>query len=778
MPSLRSIPFAIAVCALFVACDARQAADDGGAAALTRNLALARAVEIHVDDESAAEPMRRLAALERARTGRDVRVLVRAVGDPDLPRIVVGTSRPGPAATLAVRAGVTLRGEDGAFRVADLDHEAPEDAACFTYADPDRRGLPITVWLGNDLARLLPQVESASPRARPSFRTWRGGDLVLRGELRLDGSMSPRRVDRVGIARLAVRGLAVAAPDSDGFRVEVAPGVPPEVADRVRADLERARERANAWAGGALPRVSVRLVAAVEDLRLGGESDALGRWNRARPAADMLVLAGVDDGGAAAVRAGLRARLGPAVVPWIEEGASVAAARSWWGRDLERWLARLAIGGSVPSVATIVDPRSDARISRHVLEPARALLFDHLLAERGPEHTRALWTGTRALDVDAALEASFTSALDARVAPFRAEVAHRAGQRRAAVLAAPPAAGVVMAESESDPRSGFGSGRAQASLAAARAIGARAVSLDVDFAGARIDDGWPVARDLAPTSGDLALFATATVARHHGMRVTFATNVLASDAGSYAGTWTPSFREDWAAAFEEHARAVEHAALLAGLSSVDWLSIGSSLFALSDADPDARRARPEEIAWRRDGWNRVIGAARGAFPGGVTYTAGDALEAERIGFWGDLDAIGLQLDPRVERVSPQPRVDLERRLRAALESVAGIAERTGRPVLLARATFARVLDRDARAEDAWTSAQIDAYSAAIRAAVDEGLDVRGAWLERVGTDPRDRGANARDPLLDLEGDASLPAFFAGADAWVREGSRAGERSPR
>ncbi|MCY2961175.1 MAG: hypothetical protein NTY35_13525 [Planctomycetota bacterium] len=765
---------------LLAACDARQPVAQGGAAALVRNLAHARVVEIHVAEESAAEPLRRLAALERARSGRDVRVLVGAPGDPAAARIVVGTPRSGVAATLAARAGLAIpAGGAVGFRVGDLDHGGPEDAARATFEDPDRPGLPVTVWLGNDLARLVPQIEDAIPRAKPAFATWRGGDPALAGTLWPTGGVVPRDLQRLGIARAALRRPSDTIVESDGFRVEVAADLEAEVSARVLRDLGAARERASAWAGDPLPGVAVKLLTAVEDLRLGGEDQSLGRWNRARPAADMLVLAGVTDGGAAAVRAGLRAALGPAVVPWIEQGASVAAARSWWGRDLDRWWARLVLAGIVPRAAVLVDPASDARVSVHVLAPARAVLFEHLRSVRGDEFVRAVWCGTRALVVDDELEDSFAAAAHERAQPFRAEVAGRGTQKRESVLAAPPLAGCAFVESDPDPRSGYGSRKALAVLDSLRGRGARSIALDAAFVESRVAEGWRVPRPLAALSGDVALFATASAANSAGLRVALFPDVLASDAGTYSGSWPRDLEADWAAYFERHARAIEHAGLLASLCGADWLGVGSALRAVSGADPEGRRSLPEETLWKREGWRRVIGAARGAFQGGLTYGATDLIEAERVGFWGDLDAIGFELDPRIEPGTAIPRADIEQKLLFELQGLGRIAQRSERPVLLTHVTFAPVLEGDAAASADWDAIQILLLSGAIQSAIDAGkLDLRAAWLGRVGTDPVDRGANARDPVLRAELDPALQLFFAGTSEWIRAGSRSGERSPR
>ncbi|MBL8863157.1 MAG: hypothetical protein JNK02_14265 [Planctomycetes bacterium] len=758
--STRSAALGLAVL-LAAACDARQSVEAGGAAALALNLGRAPLVEIHVEDESAADDLRLLAALERERGGPTVLVKVRSAGDPRAARIVVGTPGTPRSAALAERAGVALAADPPRFRIADVDHDRPEDAARFVFEDPERPGLPVTLWLGNDLARLTPQIEDALPRATPAFASWRGGEPALAGALGVRGGILPREVERVGQARLALRGRASGQQLLPGFRVESGAELDPAAVELALAQVAAAGRRAASFAGSERPEVDVRLVAVVEDFLLSGEAQRLGRWNRVRPAAEMLVFSGVTDGGAAAARAALRAVLGPAVVPWIEEGAAVSAAGSWFGRDLERHLARLVAFGGARSAARVVDPASDAQLSSHVLAPLRAALFDHLRAERGDAYVRGLWTGTRALAVDADLDASFAAALEARVARLREEVRHRGAQRRESVLAQPPTLGAVLVESGPGPRRGYGSRGAQASLAALSAAGFSSVALRADFAAQVLSSARPAARPLAPLAGDTALFAALLSARGAGLRTVLHAHLLASEAGTYSGGWSRAGEEEWRVYFEELAAAVEHAGHLAGLAGVEWLGVGSALRTVSAAEPAERRSRPEEPRWRRAGWRGVIGAARGAFAGGITYSAEDVLEAEQVGFWSDLDALAIELDPRVDPAAPVPRADLALRLAAELELAGLLARAAGRPLLVTHASFAPVLSGRSAPAGAWLDAQLRLLAESLAGVWDAGLDARGLWLARFATDPADRGFGRHDPLLapDAPGLGELRAAF-------------------
>jgi hypothetical protein len=783
-------PFAGTLLALLAAllpcCDARQTAAQGGPAALARNLAHARAVEIHVDEETLAEPIRRLAARERARCGRDVHVVVHAPGDPRAARIVIGTPESERAAALAEFAGIAVHPVAaqrptgrGGFRVAELDFYAPDDALRATFEDPERPGSPVTLWLGNDLARLVPQIESALPLAAPTLAAWRGGELVLTGVLKPGGGLVANRLERIAFARFALSGPAALVSETDGFRIESVAGVPRDSIDAVRQHLRAARERAATWCDVPIPSVHVRLLADVADLCLAGEDARLGRWNRARPAADMLVVDGVTDGGAAALRAGLRAALEPAVVPWIEEGATIAAAGSWWGHDLDRWLARIVRAGDPPRVRALVDPRSDTRVSAHVLAPLRAALFEHLRATRGDAFVRAVWCGTRQLDVDDALESEFESALHARVASRLEEVAALGRARRAQAFDAPPLAGVVFAPSGPDPRVGYGSRLALAALRTLHESGVRSVALQAEFVDSSFGGGGWIEPKMRATTGDVAFFATAVAARGAGLRVALFPCTVTSAAGSFADAWTQDGTDAASDPFARAARVVEHAAWLATSCDMDWLSIGSGMRAASDIDSVDRRTSPGERAWKQAGWRRVIGAARGAFSGGLTYEAADLHEAERVGFWSDLDAIGVELDLRVGPDVADRRLELERGLSARFAELAQLAGRVERPVLLTRVTLS--LDPAAGSDALFdpTSMQLRTLDAAARSATTSGqFGIPAVWLARVSTDPSSVGLGPRDSVLRGDRMPAIQPFLAGVAGWVRGESRAGGRSPR
>ncbi len=755
----------------FAACDRRQPTEGGGAAALAWNLVAARSVEVHVDEPAAREPLARLAALERARTGADVRVLERSTGDRAAARIVVGSARSPGARALAQVAGVAVRTDPRpGFSVGDVAFDGPADLLCATFEDPDRPGLPLTVWLGNDLDALLASIEDLAPRAEPRLDCQRDGERALSGPLGVRGGLRLAEFERLGVLRMARRGPLAAPLRVEGFVFEVPEALDPASALSAVAAAGAARARALAWAApaGPVPDVEVALLASVEDLLLAGERGALGRCNRALPAADMFVAGGVHDGGTAAARAVLRAALRPAVAPWLEEAASIDAADTWWGRDLDRWLAHLARAGRVLRVAECVDPRSDARVSPHVLGPSRAALARFLLEREGAAFVRELWSGSRALVAAPELESEFEAAWRARVAPYLSEVEQRGRARRQSLLDAGPRAGIVLGPAGPGELDGYGARAVHASIAAWSALGARGVAVPATF----LDDargsgpGTGAGDRFGPREGDAALFGLGLLAPHEHMGLTLHVRVLTSDAGGDTGSWTRGHEAEWQAVFASLARAVEHAGLAANLCGAEWLVLGSDLQAISGPEPWARPGAADEDAWRRDGWRRVIGAARGAFPGLITYAAADLEEAARVAFWKDLDAVGLELLPRIEgRTGIAPAQEARAAVTAALAGIAAIAADAGLPVILFPAGCAprpSGLSATAAGRE-WTTSQLALLSESLR---DAPCALQAAWLSRASTDPGDHGVNAADRLLDPATNAAAArAFFAGAAAW-------------
>jgi len=131
-----------------------------------------------------------------------------------------------------------------------------------------------------------------------------------------------------------------------------------------------------------------------------------------------------------------------------------------------------------------------------------------------------------------------------------------------------------------------------------------------------------VAPDPAKTPTDAAILTALENARALGFKTTLKPLVDTVD-GSFRGDLAPS---DRAAFFASYGKLVDATARLASQGAADTLVIGTELKSLSH---DTEQ------------WHKLVVRARSTFGGRMTYGANWVDEAESVGFWGDLDEIGI-----------------------------------------------------------------------------------------------------------------------------------------
>ncbi len=165
--------------------------------------------------------------------------------------------------------------EPGVFLFHGRRFERAEDGFAATFEDPERAGLPTTIWFANSEVALTGYLTALEPQSRPGFSAFRGGELELSGALSPSGTMlTADMIDRRKAwsarferdARLSLRGFNCRVPESfEGER-----------ALRYLDVLAEARARALTWADasgqaaespvGALGKTSVGVQGRVAEL--------------------------------------------------------------------------------------------------------------------------------------------------------------------------------------------------------------------------------------------------------------------------------------------------------------------------------------------------------------------------------------------------------------------------------------------------------------------------------------------------------------------------------
>ncbi|MCE9595939.1 MAG: hypothetical protein K8S98_17255 [Planctomycetes bacterium] len=751
--------------ALFVSACSRPAGDDPFT--LARNLAACTTLEVSVVDGPAVEAL----ATTIARLERDGRWKVErteplgAVANSDAPRMLIGDAdTPGVAAALVE---IERIGEatDSSRRLGPelADRARNESGFAFlaTFADPARPGLPVTLALAHtavDAAKLLGDL---TPCAEPSWQLFADGELVERGLLWRSPSGSPPPSIDLASPRVAqtTGAVVVARPRFDVHRPV---SLSTERLDRSIEAWERALTRLDATllAEGESTRVHPTVFThyTVDAMLTVAGAGELAVLNPIRPRLRALVTDGIpDDGGAALAQLVAREVLGASHAEWLTRAIGVEAAGTWYGKELERWLAHLARAGLVPTVAQLVDPAT--RVSPLVLEPARAGLVRVLYPRLGREGLRELWTGARTLAADATLESEFRAWLDKAVAANEAELADVRKKRTIVIQRRGFRRGVDMVAPQFDPRVnavGFGSSAYVLSLGAAKNLGTDAVALVFSSfvdAGAPMQAGGAL-HDFAASASDLELFVGALRAKEFNLNVMVRPQLLATRTASLAGATLVLAPDGWDAYFAALERTTVHYALLAELAGAEIYCVAGEIASASVTKPTQWNTwERKDLPGRARRWEDLIAKARGAFTGALTFAAGSLYEAESIQFWGQMDFVGIDVMPDIVIDGLGPEFSRERAVRAMqgwLGNLAELASLHARPVLVTEIGFSST-------RDAWKLAElpqgdydgdmqarlVEAWGEALARTAKDRQPQGGAYLWCWSTDPKAGGPDDR-----------------------------------
>ena len=236
--------------------------------------------------------------------------------------------------------------------------------------------------------------------------------------------------------------------------------------------------------------------------------------------------------------------------------------------------------------------------------------------------------------------------------------------------------------------------------------------------------------DPAKTESDASLLAGFHAAQAAGLSVVFKA-MLSPLNGAPVSSLAPS---DVGSFFASYKAEIVHLATVAQAGGVEIFAIGNEMSSLSGAQ-------------YRGYWTDLIAAVREVFHGELTYAAATD-EASHVGFWDQLDVIGVNTYPPLtssttptvpELVQAWSEVPFNPYYAAAFENKSpidflhGLSEQYGRPVLMTEVGY-RSMDGTAIRPGGWTAdgtvdvgEQADAYNAFFQVWTAHG----GSWLKGV-----------------------------------------------
>lgn len=665
-----------------VLCCALASAPRAGEWELYRRLMDARALLVQCPPGAASLQAERLAAAGATRTGWSVHF--GADAPRGAARLVLGSFEFEPAAALARALGAER--VPGGFTFLGRDYNGPSDALIATFEDPERPGLPVTLYLSSSAAVLPAFVRDLEPRWSPRFSTWRVGELEREGALvRADSGWSPLlESDHYSAWRERIDGDRRLS--SEGFTMQAPRTVEAERAIAYAAMAARVRASVLEWAlapNQAAPR-PVHLVMHTSPAEMRALLDRADLYveNRAMGSVHVLLAPTLpDDGGRGVARMLGYTLLGEPAAPWLLDGAAGDACASWWGTPESTWIAWLAESGPLPSAAELVAPEAALRYSPHLLVPLRGRLFGLLRAREGAAGLRELWQGARELALDADLEQRFAAELARTRAAEHANIEQRRAARAAhARVEGARLRGLVLSHCARPDAAAIDE------LAQVQAFGANAVLLPV-LAWARA--GVPGRAGQAPRewpagyASDLEIVQE--LERSAGLARWLAPQWLTSSSGACAAEEVRTLPAEWDAFFEEYGRVLQHYALLGELAQAEGLMIGSELANAtrppgeSSLDPDYDRAIHEH---RQQSWAALARQLRGPFAGALSYAARWDDDLSTFSFWSELDCVAENLfDPVPSQpgTPEQTRASIAAALETHLGTLVGAARAVHKP---------------------------------------------------------------------------------------------------
>ncbi len=681
--------------------------------ALRRGVAGAGSIELHVV-QALVPTAEAIASEVEGRSGLPVEVLPLSDGGgaSDALRVLVG--RVDEPAILAVLERFDVDVDGAGFGLLERRFEGVDDALVLDVPDADRPGLLMRIVAANSTHALRRSGALLAPADRPGFSIWRGGAPVLGGGVRgsVSGTLEPDLDREAHWEDLRASRTTL---ERGGLAILIEPG--DELAARAEDYLlraERTRRRALDWAG-----VDVRGRRAIlfAHSSAPGMQQALGCVARAwlapvGGALHLLLEEGLpDDHGRELARAEALRMLGPPAEPWLLDALADWATGQWWGRPLDRWVARLHAATLAADVAELTGRSSPLFGSPHRLAPQRAFFLGWLLEVRGADYLRDLWDGRAVLEPDEALELGFHRALEDNRQDHAAILERKRTVATEARSAAPPMRGAhLIAPGFSD---GLLSADADLALQELLELGANAVSF-----GSRSWQG-RVGLESDRTDEEVILFARR--AARSGLSTAYAPQLLVSPSGDLRARAKMATESAWERFFAEYTDFALHQALLAELAGVDLLAVGDSLGDAVDLKPAEERAlhRDDDLGRRlRDeldpvarlaaeqvvedqrrsaglrkvrasGWEETLDRVRRTFDGPLTYVAASPVERLKFDRWRALDRMASWLllplsDPDGADLSPEPTdAQVRGRLKAQLSRLWSDAESQGiEPLLL------------------------------------------------------------------------------------------------
>jgi hypothetical protein len=167
------------------------------------------------------------------------------------------------------------------------------------------------------------------------------------------------------------------------------------------------------------------------------------------------------------------------------------------------------------------------------------------------------------------------------------------------------------------------------------------------------------------------LAKTAALARKLGIKTLLKPHLWVRH-GEWQGDIAMATDDAWALWFASYESFILHYARLAEANGFEAFAVGTEL---------------GKTTTRTAEWKRIIARVRDVYHGKLTYCANWNGEPERIGFWDDLDFIGVQAYYPLANVDRPSRGQIEAAWTTVAATLASLSKRTGKAVVFTEVGF-------------------------------------------------------------------------------------------
>ncbi len=363
----------------------------------------------------------------------------------------------------------------------------------------------------------------------------------------------------------------------------------------------------------------------------------------------------------------------PPVSPALEDALAMALSDGWGRKGYRHWAGFITASNNVIPLRRLFSPDAESQESPLFVQPLLGAWGEILLQQFDGQGLQKLASSWPAKGLPRRLPNGWTAARMAQKWRYRlGQLAAAFGGVKAVEFRPEFQKGFCYSHEGYQIYNGYMSEMSDASLGQLRELGANWISLTPFAFLSAMNRPAPFHfSSSAGSENDESLVQAATTAHRLGMKVMLKPHIW-THAG-WPGDLQMRNEEDWKRFFDNYYRWIRHYALLAEMYDFDMLSIGVEVSKATLEKPQA--------------WRKMIRRLRRIYHGPMTYAANWGEEFEKLGFWDELDYIGLNSYYPLSQSSDATAAELRRGAASIALRVEKVAQKYRKPVIFTEVGF-------------------------------------------------------------------------------------------